>query len=330
MRALSAWAPMMLLTLAGCAPGLAADADNQDKSAIAATVNGEPIEVSEVNATVAVVLQGRNAGAELPSIQAEALAQLVDRHLVESVLVADGYKVDEEEIDAAIEQVKAQIVQQKISLEQGLAQHGMSPETLRPRLVWQRLWQQYVEKYLNDAALEAHFNTHREDFDGTQVRVSHILLRPDRSNDPKSVAAKQKAAATIREQIEKQEISFAEAAKKFSAGPSRHQGGDLGLIPRHGVMVEPFSQAAFALKKGQISPPVVTPFGVHLIVVTEIKPGEIEWSDVREHLQAPAAHELFLKLAEKQRKKAKIEFTGTLQHFKPGTKELVPSGKGQQ
>lgn len=62
--------------------------------------------------------------------------------------------------------------------------------------------------------------------------------------------------------------NFKELAAKFSKCPSAKQGGDLGFFGR-GRMVEEFEEAAFALKPGEISKPVRTPFGYHLIKRTE-------------------------------------------------------------
>ena len=62
--------------------------------------------------------------------------------------------------------------------------------------------------------------------------------------------------------------SFAELAKSFSKCPSRMQGGDLGEFGR-GQMVPSFEEAAFNLKVGEVSGPVRTQFGYHLIHRTE-------------------------------------------------------------
>lgn len=92
--------------------------------------------------------------------------------------------------------------------------------------------------------------------DVTEVRASHILVktRPE--------------AVKIRKEIVNGDISFEDAAEKYSLCPSSLNGGDLGYFKR-GQMVQPFSDVAFDLKVGQISDPVGTKFGWHLIKVVD-------------------------------------------------------------
>lgn len=87
---------------------------------------------------------------------------------------------------------------------------------------------------------------------GPTVNASHILV--DDENLLKQ----------IKEEIEKGEITFEDAAKKYSTCPSKEEGGNLGDFGR-GQMVPEFEQAAFAMEEGQISDPVKTQFGYHLI-----------------------------------------------------------------
>ena len=106
-------------------------------------------------------------------------------------------------------------------------------------------------------------------------------------------------------------------------GPSAQDGGRLGLIARRGAMVEAFSRAAFALEVGQLSEPVPTRFGVHLIRCDEIKPGSKTMAEVRKELEEALAHELIDKLAQLERRHTPVKFTGKGPYFKPGTRELV-------
>ena len=104
------------------------------------------------------------------------------------------------------------------------------------------------------------------------------------------------------------ELTFAEAAAQFSDAPSKDRGGDVGYFPRRGVMHEAFAAAAFALKPGEVSQPVVTPFGVHLIQITAEKPGSKQLADVREEVYRAAEARLFDTLVANGRKRAKVEY----------------------
>ncbi len=229
----------------------------------------------------------------------------------------------EEELDAAQAKVVTQLEAQKTTLERFLSDRHLTRDAFRKQLAWQLLWERTMEKQLTDDVLEDYFDDHRKEFDGSEVRASHILLRAAKSNDPAVLNTTLKTAAALRAEIEAGKYTFAEAAAQFSSGPSREKEGDVGFFPRHGLMVEPFSRAAFGLPIGEISQPVLSPFGIHLIKVTEIKPGKKAWTEVREELKPPAAQALFDKLAKIERDKAKIQFTGAWPHFKPDTRELV-------
>lgn len=88
------------------------------------------------------------------------------------------------------------------------------------------------------------------------IRASHILV------------STREEADDIRKTITTGGKSFADAARENSECPSSEAGGDLGWFGK-GMMVKPFEEAAFSLPVGQVSQPVETQFGYHLIVVTE-------------------------------------------------------------
>lgn len=89
----------------------------------------------------------------------------------------------------------------------------------------------------------------------TEIRASHILVKTE------------KEAQDIYNEI-KNGKDFAQAAQENSLCPSGQNGGDLGFFGK-GMMVRPFEDAAFALDEiGEISQPVETQFGWHLIQLT--------------------------------------------------------------
>jgi parvulin-like peptidyl-prolyl isomerase len=106
-----------------------------------------------------------------------------------------------------------------------------------------------------------------------QVRASHILVRVEKDAKPDVVAEKQKAAQNIANRVKKGE-DFAKLAKELSEDPSaKENSGDLDFF-RKEAMVPEFSNAAFAMKKGEISDPVRSDFGFHVIKVTDRKEAE--------------------------------------------------------
>ena len=125
----------------------------------------------------------------------------------------------------------------------------------------------------DEAALKAYYDAHKNQYE--QVKASHILIRfqgsrvPLKPNQKDLTDAEALAKAT---EIRKQIIAggdFATIAKAESDDTgSGAQGGSLGSFP-HGQMVAPFDQAAFSLPVGQVSEPVKSPFGYHVIKVEE-------------------------------------------------------------
>jgi len=102
-------------------------------------------------------------------------------------------------------------------------------------------------------------------------RVRHILIALDAAADETAEEAAKETIAQIRERIKAGE-DFAALAKELSQDPgSAAQGGDLGLIEK-GLMDPAFDQVAFAAEVGKLSDAVRSPFGYHLIEVTEIEP----------------------------------------------------------
>lgn len=153
-------------------------------------------------------------------------------------------------------------------------------------------------------------------------RASHILI-----NSPASAPAAEREAAKAKAgdllaQVRKSPASFADVAKKNSQDPgSAPQGGDLSFFQR-GAMVKPFEDAAFALKKGEISDVVESEFGYHIILLTDVRPSVQRSLDaVRSEIEAE------LKKQQAQRAFAeKAELFGNLVYEQPDSLAPVVDG----
>ncbi len=291
---------------------------------VVAIVDGVPVKAAEVGRVMLSALGGVQINADMvPMLQAQALDQLISQKLVSAFLAKYNVQATPEEIQAGIAALEKQAAARGLNIDALLAEKNLTKEDFREHVAWDATWNKFAQERIKDADLQAFFNAHRRDYDGGEVRVSHILLRVPGTTTPAALEGLMKQAASLRAEIVAGKISFADAAARFSAGPSRLQGGDLGFIPRHDRMAETFSTAAFALEKGEISQPTATYFGVHLIQVTDVTPGSKTWQDVRAEIVGPAGKELFARLAADLRSKAKIEFTGAIAHLDPITKQLV-------
>ncbi|MBI3292430.1 MAG: peptidylprolyl isomerase [Elusimicrobia bacterium] len=109
----------------------------------------------------------------------------------------------------------------------------------------------------------------RQEF-GERVRARHILLRLDPKASLVDRTAVKRRIEDLKKRLDRGE-DFAELAQRYSEDPgSRERGGDLGSFGR-GDMVPPFEAIAFKLAVGQVSQPVETEFGYHIIKIEEKK-----------------------------------------------------------
>ena len=171
---------------------------------------------------------------------------------------------------------------------------------------------------INEADLKSYYEQNAARLSGNEERrASHILI-----NAPKDAPAaeRQKAKARAQEllaELRKAPDSFADLAKKNSQDPgSAAKGGDLDFFAR-GAMVKPFEEAAFAMKKGDISELVESDFGYHIIKLADIKaPKQRSFDELRANIEAD------LKTQQAQRK-----FAETAEAFTNGVYEQSDSLK---
>jgi len=113
---------------------------------------------------------------------------------------------------------------------------------------------------VDQAALQRYYDAHPREFETPgRIKARHIVVKT------------QEEAAALLGRL-RRNGDFAELAKTNNIDTTRATGGDLGWVSR-GVMVPAFEQALLALKIGEISPVVQTPFGFHIVKVEDIEPG---------------------------------------------------------
>ncbi len=313
---------LWMLAAAGAAPLFAQP--NQSPGDVAATIGNDVVYVSEVDREVEKVVKGRDIQAQSRRIlQAEALERLISRRLILRYLAKKKAAATDQEISLAIAQARDRLKQQALTLEEFLKRGGLSPQEFRRALEWQHGWKRYLEHFVTDKNIQLHFERNRKQFDGTQLRVSQILIKVKPADDQATWDAALAKAERIRGEITAKKTDFASAAKTHSDSPSGATGGDIGLISRHQPMPETFSRTAFDLDKNEISQPIKTSFGVHLIQCVEVLPGQKNWQDVRQKVETDLVRYLFDWVASRERPNAEVNYTGKSPRFKSGTRDLA-------
>lgn len=144
---------------------------------------------------------------------------------------------------------------------------------------------------ISDAALIAAYEARKAQFaEPEKVHARHILIRVAENAPEAEVKKAETTIGEIAAKIRGGE-DFAAAAKEYGQDPSAAQGGDLGFFTRE-QMVKPFADAAFALAAGEVSEPVRTQFGFHLIKVEEKQAAKQRTlEEVKDELRAALAVE---------------------------------------
>jgi parvulin-like peptidyl-prolyl isomerase len=295
-----------------------------DPDATAAKVDGRSISVRVVErqlkqATPALPEDSKS----LAALRAAALEACIQRALVLQELTTLKRAASDADVELAISRLKKELAARNATWEKHLGGLGLTDAEFRDDLRWRLTWERYLSEQLTDDNLKRYFERHAREFDGTTMRVAHILWKTSAETDRAGRNELHRKAREVREQILGRKLLFAEAALKHSQAPTAQEGGHIGWIERGQPMPEAFSKAALALDVGQVSPPVETSFGVHLITCLEVKRGERTWQEAREELRPAMTRYLFEWLQARRAKSAKIEYSAAYPHRDPSTGDIV-------
>jgi parvulin-like peptidyl-prolyl isomerase len=258
---------------------------------------------------------------EREAVYSQALELVINNRLLNHYLVSQRVQVPESTIDQQIEGYKQQLKREGQDLATMLLQSDKSMDDLRKEFSQRLRFPEYANKQATDATLKNYLRDQRDLFSGTQVRASHILLKFEPTANKEEKEKVKRRLEAIRKEIVSVKISFAAAANKYSEDPANAggAGGDLDYFTLNQGFVEEFAEAAFKLKKGEISEPVETPFGFHLIQVTDRKEGKLpEFEQIKPYVLNAYMAELQKKIVTEERQTAKID-------QKPMPKDFFPS-----
>lgn len=157
---------------------------------------------------------------------------------------------------------------------------------------------------VSDDDIKSYYDQNIKNFSTDEERrASHILIKVDKDASAANQAAAKAKAEEVLALVRKDPANFAQLAKQYSQDEgSAQNGGDLGFFSKD-MMVKPVEEAAFKLKKGEISDLVKSAFGYHIIDLTDIKPaivkplGEVK-NQISEEIKKQKASKQFSEMAE--------------------------------
>jgi parvulin-like peptidyl-prolyl isomerase len=280
--------------------GLGAD----DPARVVLKVNGAAITTGDVEFIVATRhVKPEDRAAQEPKL----VEELIDRQLIREFLGKRKFTASADDLAFQIQRAEEAIRKHGDDPAVLLPKLGYSPERLKSELGLSLAWQAYIRHTVTLPQTKDYFDQHREELDGTRLRARQIFLKLPPSPSEADITAKTMKLKDLRAQIVSAKITFQDAARKYSESPSGADGGDVGLFGPRGKLPTPVTRAAFALKVNDISEPVVSAFGVHLIQVTERLPGDLSLEDVRPQIVDRLSEQLWSETAARERKTAKIE-----------------------
>ena len=320
MAAASKWPRRVILVLAaGVLAGLPGAPAAADETDVAVRVGTTTIARGTIDAVLRRVSPAVFGGGESRlQLEAAVVEQLVDEAILRRELSRQLVAVADSEVDRGLQRLKAQFVGKPLTFEDFLARSGRDESMLRQQIAVEIGLEKYVRQRLTPEAIEAAYAKDHREVDGTRLRVSHVVLRPDVIGDD-GLERRIKQAADIRREVLQGRTTFEEAARRYSAGPSRSRGGDLGWIGRDGPLIEAFAKPAFAIAKGEVSRPFVTPFGIHIVKVTAIEPGRVGIGAARPRLEKMLATRFIRELIAEGRRATAVEYQEGVPHFDPST-----------
>lgn len=233
----------------------------------------------------------------------QALSQLIDQKLLLAEAQQRGIEISEQEMQQELADLRGNYSDAEYLAI--LRNSGQDPEhwmqQLRIRLLSAKVAASVTNgmAHVDSRQIEEYYLQHREDY----RRPAQLLAR-------QMLLATEEEALKLRNRLLAGE-SFAALALKHSISPDRENGGDLGHFPR-GQLPPEFDKILFDLTPGRVSPPVKSPYGIHLFLVDKrVKAGILPLTEVaatiRQQLQSTTEAKLYLQWLQDLRERTAVE-----------------------
>ncbi|MBX2813303.1 MAG: peptidylprolyl isomerase [Myxococcales bacterium] len=238
---------------------------------LVATVDNHVITLSEVQKNARPFLAQNQTTKRRNKLYEDVLEQLINEKLLEKQITEADINVSEGEVQAAIEDILRQNRLTPDQLQEAVVSRGITYEDykhdVKKQLVQLKLIDLKVRSkiVITEEDLRAEYESRvRAESAKTKVSISHILLRfGDNATDEEKQRIEEQAE-DVRRLVGEQPESFGEVAKELSQGPTAAKGGSLGELDEL-ELLPALAAAIHSLEPGQISNPVVTPNGIHIV-----------------------------------------------------------------
>lgn len=289
-----------------------------------AIVNGEAIMLSEFDKTVDPIIEqykqavpaAEQTPEKIKEFKQKLIDQMVDDRLLKQEAKKAKIRVTKRDLEEGIKQVKKRFTTDAEFREE-LKKESITTEQFEKRIEEQLTVMKLIEEEIKakteqpkEEEIKAFFDKIESKMNGKdlglekkeeeemaalakmlsravaeQVRARHILIQVDKSAPMSEKSAALKKIKKVQAEL-KAGADFNELVKKYSDDPgSKERGGDLGFFSRSDMVPE-FEKAAFSLNVGQVSEPVLTDFGYHIIKVEEKKAAKkLSYDEVKNDLK---------------------------------------------
>ena len=248
---------------------------------IVAIVNSEIITQSDVDRVLATIEaeyeviypDSRELAQKLKQAEANITSQMVEEKLVLSEAKKRGIKIDEDIVEARIEQIRQSFPSAQ-EFEQAFTKQGLTLKELRDRFGDQEIMKKAVDYFVRSKIkvdpieISRYYQTHQKKLTHPEkAKIKTILFRVDESCSEYNAL---KLAKFVLERLNKDE-KFEDLAKVYSQGANAEEGGIIGFIEK-GQLIKEIDQAIFALEPGEYSHVIKTDQGFRIFKLEERKP----------------------------------------------------------